>query len=357
MKRKLVCMCFSMAVFGMVLSGCGEGKNGKDNGDSGQSEVDVESYDFSQDKSFDITAGGIQAAEDTVTLAMQKMADEVKEKSGGTITITVSPAAQLGDATSQMEAVSLGTQEMFVDAGSWLSTFVDDAQVTSMFFLFKDEDHYRKFLESDINADMEQQLIDQQGIRVVANNWLRSPRSISCSKEIQSLGDLKGLKMRVPDIKSYMESATALGLGTAQVAWGETYLALQQGVVDACESPLDSIYTMKFYEPTKQVTLTEHIRDNAAVYMNDALYGELSSAQKKVLTEAANDAGDWYTDEVKKVSEEYKKTMESEGTNFTTPLEEAIQEMSDVIADKAVELEEKGAWKKGLFEDIKALAE
>ena len=54
-------------------------------------------------KSFDITAGGIQAAEDTVTLAMQKMADEVKEKSGGTITITVSPAAQLGDATSQME--------------------------------------------------------------------------------------------------------------------------------------------------------------------------------------------------------------------------------------------------------------
>lgn len=133
MKRKLVCMCFGMAVFGMVLSGCGEGKNGKDNGDSGQSEVDVESYDFSQDKSFDITAGGIQAAEDTVTLAMQKMADEVKEKSGGTITITVSPAAQLGDATSQMEAVSLGTQEMFVDAGSWLSTFVDDAQVTSMF--------------------------------------------------------------------------------------------------------------------------------------------------------------------------------------------------------------------------------
>ena len=70
MKRKLVCMCFGMAVFGMVLSGCGEGKNGKDNGDSGQSEVDVESYDFSQDKSFDITAGGIQAAEDTVTLAM-----------------------------------------------------------------------------------------------------------------------------------------------------------------------------------------------------------------------------------------------------------------------------------------------
>ena len=183
MKRKLICMCFSMAVFGVLLSGCGEEKNKKDTADSG-TDVDVESYDFSQDESFDITAGGIQAAEDTVTLAMQKMADEVKEKSGGTITITVSPAAQLGDATSQMEAVSLGTQEMFVDAGSWLSTFVDDAQVTSTFFLFKDEDHYRKFLESDINGDMEQQLIDQQGIRVVANNWLRSPRSISCSKEI-----------------------------------------------------------------------------------------------------------------------------------------------------------------------------
>ncbi|MCR2023629.1 TRAP transporter substrate-binding protein DctP, partial [Blautia pseudococcoides] len=105
MKRKLVCMCFGMAVFSMLLSGCGEDKSKKDTGDSG-ADVDTEAYDFSQDKSFDITAGGIQAAEDTVTLAMQKMADEVKEKSGGTITISVSPAAQLGDATSQMEAVS-----------------------------------------------------------------------------------------------------------------------------------------------------------------------------------------------------------------------------------------------------------
>ena len=78
--------------------------------------------------------------------------------------------------------------------------------------------------------------------------------------------------------------------------------------------------------------------------------------RKKLLTEAAQNAGDWYTDEVKKVSEEYKETMESEGTNFSTPSDEAIQEMSDVIAGKAAELEESGAWKKGLFEDIKALA-
>ena len=76
MKRKLVCICLSMAVFGTLLSGCGEGKSEKVSGGSGQADVDVESYDFSQDKSFDITAGGIQAAEDTVTLAMQKMADE-----------------------------------------------------------------------------------------------------------------------------------------------------------------------------------------------------------------------------------------------------------------------------------------
>lgn len=364
MKKKLVGILLCVAVLGTMMTGCGsekgksqdDAKETTESAESGEAS-DPESYDFSQDKSFDITAGGIQAAEDTVTLAMQKMADEAKEKSGGTISITVSPAAQLGDATSQMEAVSLGTQEMFVDAGSWLSTFVDDAQVTSMFFLFDSEEHYKKFLESDINADMEQQLIDQQGIRVVANNWLRSPRSISCAKEITSAEDLKGLKMRVPDIKSYMESATALGLGTAQVAWGETYLALQQGVVDSCESPLDSIYTMKFYEPTKQVTLTEHIRDNAAVYMNDSLYQELSDAQKQVLTEAARNAGIWYTDEVKKVSEEYQKKMESEGTNFYTPSEDAIKEMSEIVAKRAAELETEGVWKKGLFEEIKALSD
>lgn len=310
-----------------------------------------------EDKTFNITAGGIQSADDTVTLAMNKMAELASEKSNGTVTITVSPAAQLGDATSQMEAVSLGTQEMFVDASSWLSTFVDDALVTSMFFLFRDEDHFKQFLDSDVEADFEQQLADRQGVYVVANNWLRSPRSIVCKNEITSMDDLKGMKMRVPDIKSYLESAEALGLGTAQVAWGETYLAVQQGVVDACESPMDSIYTMKFYETTKHVEVTEHVRDAVYVYMNQDLFSSMSEEQQTALTEAAKEAGEWYTEQVKEASDKYQKTMEEAGTVFDIPSQELVHEMTAAVAKRAEELEADGMWSEGLFADIQAIGQ
>ena len=370
MRKRLWSMVLCLALSVSLLSGCGkkaetgsggspadteEASEAQDAPEEGAATENDGEYDFSQDKTFNMTAGGIQSAEDTVTLAMQKMAEIAEEKSGGTIKITVSPAGQLGDATSQMEAVSLGTQEIFVDASSWLSTFVDDALVTSMFFLIRDEEHFRQVLESGIEADFEQQLADQQGVRVIANNWLRTPRSIVCKKELNTLEDLKGMKMRVPDIKSYMESATALGLGTAQVAWGETYLAIQQGVVDSCESPLDSIYTMKFYETTKHVVLTEHIRDSVMVYMNEDLLEGMSEAQQAVLKEAAKEAGEWYTEQVKSAAEEYKQTMEDEGTVFDQPSQELIDGMTKAIAARAEELEAEGLWRAGLFKEIQEI--
>lgn len=330
--KKLFCVVLSVVML-VSLTACSKGGSG-------------------EEKSMTLTCGGIQSAEDKATLAMNKFADLVKEKTGGTITIQVSPASQLGDATSQIEAVSLGTQEMFVDAASFISTFVNDKQVESMFFTFRDEDHYRAYLKSEISSKMEETFRTTKGVRILANNWLRVPRSIASATPINSLEDLNGLKMRVPDIKAYLESASALGCGATQVAWGETYLALQQGVVNACESPMDSMYTMKFYEPTKCISVTEHIRDNLAVFINDSIYDGMSEKQKTAITEAANEAGDWYTEEVKKAAEEYRNIMESEGTQF---IETDVTAMREVIAAKAIELEESGFWSKGLYEEIQAI--
>ena len=97
--------------------------------------------------------GGIQSAEDTSTEAMEKMAELVKEKSEGAVELEVFPASQLGDAISQMEAVFMGSQDMFMDAQSWISQFVPDKQVESLFFAYNNEEHFNAYLDSDINKD------------------------------------------------------------------------------------------------------------------------------------------------------------------------------------------------------------
>ncbi len=304
------------------------------------------------DKKVVLNCGGIQSAEDVSTQAMQKMAEIVKEKTDGTVEIQIFPAGQLGNATSQVEAVGLGSQDMFVDAGSFVATFVPDKIAETMFFVFENEEHYKKYLDSDLNKDLEEQFRQKQGIRIIANNWLRIPRSLSSMRKINSIDDLAGLKMRVPDIKSYLESSIAMGIKPTQIAWGETYLALKQGVVEACESPMDSMYTMKFYEPTKNIVMTEHLRDNIVVMINDKKLSALSEKQQEALIAASKEAGEWYSEKVQEKVTEYVELMKAEGTQFVEIDTTAMQQK---VAEAAKRLEEEGLWSKGLYDKIQAL--
>lgn len=91
----MISALLSMALVTSMLMGCGSDTSKNTAASDPSVSTDLESYDFSQDEKVVLTAGGIQSAEDTVTLAMEKMAELASEKSGGTIQISVSPAAQL----------------------------------------------------------------------------------------------------------------------------------------------------------------------------------------------------------------------------------------------------------------------
>ncbi len=304
---------------------------------------------FASEKSYKLVMGGIQSAEDTATKAMMKMAEIVSERTNGSITIEVFPASQLGNATSQIEAVSMGSQDMFVDAGGFQSVFVKDKNAESMWFMFRDEAHYRAFLGSELNQRMEQEFLSATGVRIIANNWVRVPRVLASKQPVTSADGFKGLKIRVPDIKAYLDSSIALEANPTQIAWGETYLALKQGVVDACESPLDQMYTMNFYDATMNITLTNHLRDNLVVTINDSLFSGMSEAQKTALIEAANEVGDWYSETCKVAAENNVNLMKEKGCQFH---EIDIVPMQGMILEKVYQLESEGQWTKGLADEI-----
>ena len=73
------------------------------------------------------------------------------------------------------------------------------------------------------------------------------PLGYLSKKHVGTPKDLQGIKMRVPEIEMYLKVWKALGTQPTQVAWGETYLALMQGVVDAMEGPFDTLFGMKFF--------------------------------------------------------------------------------------------------------------
>lgn len=296
--------------------------------------------------------GGIQSVTDTTTRAMMRMAEQVEKESDGRLKIEVYPASQLGDAVSQIEGVMMGSLDMFCDAGEWCSQFVKDWNVMALTFVFDDEAHLRNFLGGPVNGAIEEQLRAERGVRVVANNWIRAPRVITSRKPILKLEDLQGLKMRVPEIKMYLESWQALGTKPTMVAWSEVYLALRQGIVEAAEGPLDTMYTMKFYEVGPHITLTYHLMSNMNVLINDRKFKSLPADLQEILIKAANDAGDWFSATVREMSVEYVEKMKEGGAQF---YEVDIAPFKAKMPALAAKMEEEGIWSKGLYEQVQAL--
>jgi len=224
--------------------------------------------------------------------------------------------------------------------------------VETLFFTFRDENHFRKYLESDINKKMEAEFLSKKNARIISNNWVRAPRVFASKREIRTLNDMQGLKMRVPEIKGYLESVSALGAKPTQIAWGEVYLALTQGVVDACEGPKDSMYTMKFFESTKRIILTNHIMDNLVLMINENRFSKLSQAQKDALIATSNEAGDWYTRTIKERVDGFYNEMKKAGVSiYAIDTSEMVAKMKEA----AVKLEAGGMWKAGLYQSIQAI--
>jgi tripartite ATP-independent transporter DctP family solute receptor len=301
------------------------------------------------DRKLILRLGGIQPAEDISSVGMERFAKNVADKSGGTIEIQVYPASQLGNATAQMEAVGMGSQDMFIDASGFVGTFLKDRQIDAMFFIFRDAAHYKAFMESDLNKALEEDFRKQTGIRIISNNWFRAPRSF-VSKITVNDQALDGLKVRVPDIKGYLESVAAIGARPTQIAWGETYLALQQGVVDAAEGPADSLYSMKFYEAAKNIIVTNHIRDCLELMINDRTWDRLSPEQKKIIVDAANEAGDWYTSQINDTVDASFKGIRDGGGVIT---EIDVSLLREKVSRRIDAIEADGSlWRRGLYQDI-----
>src|SRR6185436_14041858 len=109
-------------------------------------------------------------------------------------------------------------------------------------------------------------------------------------KPIQKADDVRGLRLRVPEIPTWVEMARALGANPTPIPAGEIYTALQTGVVDAIEVPADFITTQKVYEVGKNATRTHHIFTEVSMFSSAKRMASLTADQQKVIRESAKRA-------------------------------------------------------------------
>ncbi len=209
------------------------------------------------------------------------------------------------------------------------------------------------FFETDTYQTMAQELIDEYGVRLLAQAPIQ-PRLTFANTPIETADDFNGLKMRVPEIPTYLQLWQTLGASPTRVAWGEVFLGLRTGVIEAAEGPVSAAYAARFHEAAPYVIRTDHILTATHILVNEAFYQSLSPELQEIVTQAAVEATAWAREQAEAETDDIIATMESEGATVSEIDLEPVRER----AVEAVErIEAEGLWTPGLWQSVQDMAE
>lgn len=263
--------------------------------------------------------GDVQPPDDPINACAYKFAELVAAKTKGEVKVEVFPGGQLGNDREMIEAMRQGVLDMSMEGSINYEAFVPETALFDLPFLFKDRQAVFKALDSPTSRQIWDTLRTQIGVRILSlpeNGF----RQITTAKTpIKSLADLKGLKMRVPQTKLYLDTFKALGTNPTPITFTELFTALQSGVVEGEENGMALIYSSKFYEVQKFLAVTNHIYDAAPIAISEKTWQTLTPDQQKAVQAAANEARDFQRQLVIEREDDLSKKLQAAGMTFTYP--------------------------------------
>ena len=244
-------------------------------------------------------------------------ADEIKKRTSGRYEIQVFPASTLGKESDINQGLQLGTVDIIISGASFAARSFPRIGVGYYPYTFRDPEHLLKYSKSDVFKELADGYKQKTGVQTVAVTYYGARHSTS-NKPFKNCDEMKGLKMRVPDVPAYMALPRACGANPTPIAFAEVYLALQNGTVDAQENPLPTIEAKKFFEVQKNIILTGHILDSLVTQVGPHVWTKLSDADKKIFTDVMQEAAASATADIKKREGELVDEFKKKGLNVIT---------------------------------------
>lgn len=187
-------------------------------------------------------------------IAVMKFKELVEERSKGTIKVEVYPNEQLGSEPVMIESVSFNDLQMV--AASAFSQYDQRISVFELPYLFDSFEEAWSVLDGEIGKEIAEPFLDQN-LRIIAY-FENGFRHITTNKPIETPEDLEGVKIRTPEFPISVSTFSALGANPTPMAFGELYMGLQQGAVDAQENPVANSYASKFNEVQDYLIMSNH---------------------------------------------------------------------------------------------------
>ena len=301
-------------------------------------------------------SGSLTPTYSPTSQAARYFVELVEARTDGRVAIEHYDTSQLGSGQQQIEALVLGTQQVYFGSGSAPSILVPAYGIIDVAFLFRDRAHFDRFLTSSMMDELNRRLFDRFGIRVLAMDWFRQPRYLlHRDRFITGPESIAGTRVRAPNLPMFLANWTNLGAVPVKIAFFEQYLALSQNLVDMTEASGDDIYPMRLHEVVPFITDAQMMFPQASAYVSEQAFQRLSPDDQRVVIHAAQDAGDLHARLVNKRFESDRRNILAEGGRFEVLPPEARDEFFDLVRRQMPQMEADGLVPPGWFERIQAM--
>ena len=215
---------------------------------------------------------------------------KLQELSHGTMKINQFPGAQLGQEPQMLQKMRAGDIDFVITSTANASTLAPQAGVFSLHFIFRDQAHLQHVLaDQAVSQEFRAMIKDSvQGAQVLGLLTM-GMRNMYSKKEVKSINDIKGEKVRVQATKTEDTLFPAYGAQTVHMPFGEVYTSLQTGVVNIAENGVNVYLANKHYEVAPILSMTEHEANNNCIWVSDKTWNSLTPEQQKWVQAAADE--------------------------------------------------------------------
>ncbi|MEX2601962.1 MAG: TRAP transporter substrate-binding protein [Balneolaceae bacterium] len=262
----------------------------------------------------------------------------------------------LGAANEIMDQVVEGSVDVFGNDLAWVAPYDDDFLPMSFGFVFRDIDHYQKYLASEPFADIVDRVAEDAGLRLVSATPMNA-RLYFSTEPLNTADDFQGLKMRAPGLKMFVETYKAYGMRPTTIAWNEIFLALRTGVADAAQGPAADVVANDWHLAAPHITRLDDMFAANGWYVNEEFWQSLTENQREGMIEAFAEVNDWgFAEAINNEQEILNKMVEEDDAIYNDEFEEAERlRLRERALEAARDLEESGEWSAGLIDQINAL--
>jgi hypothetical protein len=278
--------------------------------------------------------------------------EQLDKQAAGKFEVQINLNGSLFKQGAEAVALARGNLELASISAFDIAKVVPSFSLFTAGYVLRDPAHLMQVFNGPVGAELFKEVSAKMDITVLSPLYLGTRQlNLRQKREIKTPADLKGLKLRMPSTKEWLFLGNALGATATPLAFGEVYLGLKTGTIDAQDNPLPTTKSAKFYEVTQQITLTQHLVDGLFIVVANKLWNSLDAAQQQQLKSAAQAAAVY--NNTQRIADEKNLLafFESQGLRVTTP---DVQAFRQAVHSAYASSDMAKDWPAGLLERVTA---